>query len=65
MNKYQLKGHVEAAKGKIKEVAGTIFDNKNLEQKGRLQKVGGQVEAKLGDLKDDIDRHGRERSQLK
>jgi uncharacterized protein YjbJ (UPF0337 family) len=54
MNKDQVKGRVEEAKGKVKEVAGRISGNKDLEQRGKLENVGGKIQAGYGDLKKDI-----------
>ena len=53
MNKDQVKGRFEETKGKVKEVAGTITGNKDLEQKGKIQNLGGKIEAGFGDLKKD------------
>jgi uncharacterized protein YjbJ (UPF0337 family) len=54
MNKDQVKGHIEEAKGKVKEVAGNLVGNDDLELKGKIQKSGGKVQAAVGDLKEDI-----------
>jgi uncharacterized protein YjbJ (UPF0337 family) len=54
MNKDQVKGRLEEAKGKAKEVTGKAIGNKSLEQKGKVQNVGGKVQAGYGDLKEDI-----------
>jgi uncharacterized protein YjbJ (UPF0337 family) len=54
MNKDQLKGRVKEAKGKIKEVAGKLVGNQTLEAKGKVQKVLGKVQAKFGDVKQDM-----------
>ena len=54
MNKDQVKGHIEEAKGKVKKVAGKLVGNKELEQGGIIQNAAGQVEAAYGDLKQDI-----------
>lgn len=54
MNKDQVKGHIEEAKGKVKEVAGNLVGNDDLELKGRIQKSGGKVQAAYGDLKEEI-----------
>jgi uncharacterized protein YjbJ (UPF0337 family) len=54
MNKDQIKGRVEEAKGKVKQVAGKAVGNKELERKGRIEKAGGKVQAEYGDLKEDI-----------
>ncbi|WP_295449951.1 CsbD family protein [uncultured Thiodictyon sp.] len=49
MNKEQVTGRVEEVKGKIKEVAGHVVGNKELEEKGAIQKNAGKVLADLGD----------------
>ena len=54
MNKDQVKGRVETAKGKVKEVAGKISGDKDLEAKGKAQKVGGKIQSGYGDVKKDI-----------
>jgi uncharacterized protein YjbJ (UPF0337 family) len=54
MNKDQVKGRVQEAKGKIKEVAGRTVGNPNLEDRGTIQKVGGTVQKSYGDLKEDV-----------
>ena len=54
MNKDQVKGRVEEAKGQVKEATGKAVGNKELEQKGTVQKAGGKLRAGYGDLKKDI-----------
>jgi len=54
MNKDQAKGRVKEAKGKIKEVAGKLVGNEKLEEKGKVQKVLGEAQAKFGDVKKDV-----------
>ncbi len=54
MNKDQVKGRVEEAKGKVKQVAGKAVGNRELERKGRLQKAGGKIQAGYGDTKEEI-----------
>lgn len=54
MNKDQVKGRIDQAKGKGKELAGKTVGNKELEQKGKAQKLGGKVRAGFGDAKKDI-----------
>jgi uncharacterized protein YjbJ (UPF0337 family) len=54
MNKDQIKGRIEKAIGRVKEAAGNIFGNKTLEQKGKIGKALGSVQAGYGDLKDDL-----------
>jgi uncharacterized protein YjbJ (UPF0337 family) len=54
MNKDQAKGRFEEAKGKVKEVAGNLVGNDDLELKGKIQKSDGKAQAAYGDLKEDV-----------
>lgn len=54
MNKDQIKGRYEEAKGKVKEVAGNVTGDKELEVEGNIQKNVGKVQAGVGDVKEDI-----------
>jgi uncharacterized protein YjbJ (UPF0337 family) len=56
MNKDQIKGRVEEAKGKVKKAAGKAVGNRNLENKGGLQNAHGKAQAAFGDLRDKIDK---------
>ncbi len=54
INKDQIKGRVEEAKGTVKEAAGKLVGDETLEAKGNIQKNLGKVEAKFGDVKQDV-----------
>jgi uncharacterized protein YjbJ (UPF0337 family) len=54
INKDQVKGRVEEAKGTIKEPTGKLVGDKTLEAKGNIQKNLGKVQAKFGDVKQDV-----------
>jgi uncharacterized protein YjbJ (UPF0337 family) len=54
MNKEQVKSRVEEAKGKVKEVAGHVVGNKDLELEGNVQKNLGKVLAGFGDVEEEI-----------
>lgn len=54
MNKDQVKGRVKEVQGTIKEAAGKLVGNEKLEQKGRTEKVLGEVQASFGDVKKDV-----------
>ncbi|WP_024328401.1 CsbD family protein [Thioalkalivibrio sp. ALR17-21] len=56
MNKNQIKGRTDAAKGKVQEIAGDITGDKKTEQEGKMKKYGGKAEAAYGDLKSDINK---------
>jgi uncharacterized protein YjbJ (UPF0337 family) len=60
MNKDQVKGHTEEVKGKVKEVAGKIIGDNHMEQDGKTQKSTGQVQAGVGDVKEDLKKHAKE-----
>jgi uncharacterized protein YjbJ (UPF0337 family) len=54
MNKHQVTGRTDQAKGKVKEVTGKVTGNERMEAEGTVQKLGGKTEAAYGDLKNDI-----------
>ena len=54
MNKDQVNGRVNESEGKIKELAGKLVGNESLEEKGKIQKLLGEAQAKLGDVKQDM-----------
>ncbi len=54
MNKDQVEGRLDQAKGKIKELAGKVIDNDRLEAKGKAEQVSGKVQAKVGDTKEAV-----------
>ena len=54
INKSQITGRVTEAKGMIKEAAGKLVGNERLEAKGKIQKVLGKAQARIGDVKADI-----------
>ena len=50
-NKDKVKGRVNEAEGKMKELAGKLVGNEKLEAKGQAQKILGKAQAKFGDVK--------------
>jgi uncharacterized protein YjbJ (UPF0337 family) len=54
INKDQSSGRVKEAKGKIKEFAGKLVGNEQLEAKGKVQRTLGKAQAKYGDVKHDV-----------
>ena len=54
MNKDQIKGRVEAAKGNVKEAAGKLVGNDRLRGEGKADQAAGKAQAKLGDVKNDV-----------
>jgi len=54
INKDQIKGRAQEAKGKVKEVVGKAFGDKSLEVKGNVQKNMGAARASVGDARESI-----------
>lgn len=49
--KDKVKGTFHEAKGKVKEMAGKITDNSELEAKGKAENIAGKVQEKIGQVK--------------
>mgnify|MGYP003946100563 CR=1 FL=1 len=54
MNKDQVKGRAETAKGNVKEAAGKAVGNDRLAAEGRADQAAGKVQSKVGDAKRDV-----------
>ena len=54
INKDQVRGRVEEAKGAIKETTGKVVNSPSLEVKGNVEKNLGKVQAKVGDIREDM-----------
>ncbi|MCZ4304780.1 CsbD family protein [Zoogloeaceae bacterium G21618-S1] len=54
MNKDQVKGGVQAAKGKVEQAAGQLVGNKDLERKGKIDQLAGKAQTIAGDVKEDL-----------
>ena len=53
MNKDQIKGRIEEAKGTVKETAGEVTGKEDLKLKGKLKKATGKMQAGFGDIRND------------
>jgi uncharacterized protein YjbJ (UPF0337 family) len=49
--KDQAEGRFHELKGKVKEVAGELSDNPKLEAQGTGEKIAGNVQEKIGQVK--------------
>lgn len=47
-NKSERAGHVEQAKGKVKQAVGTLTRNDELKAEGRVDEVAGKVQTAVG-----------------
>lgn len=54
MNKDQVNGRMEQAKGAVKEAAGKVGGNDKLEAEGKVDKAAGKTQATYGDVKEDV-----------
>ena len=54
MNKDQVKGRVEQAKGTVKENVGKAVGNPNLRDEGTVDKTAGKVQSTYGDAKENV-----------
>jgi uncharacterized protein YjbJ (UPF0337 family) len=48
----KTEGRFRAVKGKAKEIAGKLSDNPKLEAKGTGEKIAGNVQEKIGEIKE-------------
>jgi uncharacterized protein YjbJ (UPF0337 family) len=49
-------GKMHQVKGKIKEAAGVLIGNQDLEAEGKGEKLEGQVQEKIGQIKKVMDK---------
>ncbi len=49
--KDKIKGRFREAKGEVKEKAGKATENSDLRDRGTMEKAGGKVQRKIGDVK--------------
>jgi uncharacterized protein YjbJ (UPF0337 family) len=54
MNKDQVKGRVEQAKGNVKEGVGKATGNPDLRDRGTADKAAGKVQSTYGDAKEKV-----------
>jgi uncharacterized protein YjbJ (UPF0337 family) len=54
MDKDRIAGTAHEAKGKVKEVAGSMTGDRKLESEGKAEKIGGKVQNAVGNAKDTV-----------
>ncbi len=54
MNKDQVAGRVEVAKGKLKEAAGKVVGSDKLKTEGVVDQAAGKVQKAYGDTKEQV-----------
>ena len=55
MNKDQVKGTLEKAKGHVKEGVGKAVGNERLQAEGAADQTAGAVQKKVGDVKEAVE----------
>ena len=50
-----MSGETDQAKGRIKQAAGDLTDNDDLQREGQADETAGKVKEKIGDAKDELD----------
>ena len=50
-----MSGETDQAKGRIKQAAGDLTDNDDLQREGEADETAGKVKEKIGDVKDELD----------
>ena len=56
MNKDQIEGKIEEAKGEVKKRAGGVTDNPKKQAEGWVEEKKGQLKKKIGDLEESAKR---------
>jgi uncharacterized protein YjbJ (UPF0337 family) len=51
----QIKGRGRELKGNIKEKTGRATNNRDLQAEGMVERMGGKVQKKAGDIEKDIE----------
>jgi len=54
MNKDELKGKAQKAKGYIKEEAGEALGDREMEEEGRAERAAGKVREKFGQVREKV-----------
>jgi uncharacterized protein YjbJ (UPF0337 family) len=54
MDKEHVKGAIDKAKGAVKETAGKMMDDKQMQAEGKFDKAKGAAHSAVGDVKDAV-----------
>lgn len=54
MNKDQVNGRAQTAKGTLKEAAGKLVGNERLTTEGQAEQAAGKVQSTVGDVKNKV-----------
>ncbi len=53
--KNKAEGLLHEVKGKVKETAGRVSNNKKLEAEGSVEKIAGKIQKKTGEIETGLD----------
>jgi uncharacterized protein YjbJ (UPF0337 family) len=56
MDKQHIKGAADKAKGAVKDAAGKLTGDKQMQAEGKLDKAKGEARSAVGDVKDAVRR---------
>ena len=54
MSDKHAEGKLDEGKGRVKEAAGSLTDDRSLKNEGKIDKAGGKSKQKLGDASDKV-----------
>ena len=60
MDKEHIKGAADKANGAVKDAAGKMMNDKELQAEGKMDKAKGEARQALGDVKDAV-RHANDK----
>jgi uncharacterized protein YjbJ (UPF0337 family) len=63
MNRDEIRGKTEKAKGYIKEEAGELLDDPELEAEGRMERASGKVRESFGQAKEKVKEQAEKASE--
>lgn len=59
MDKDRIAGGAKKITGRIKEGVGKVTGNRRLEDEGKIEKTGGKIQDKVGQVKDKLRNKGK------
>jgi uncharacterized protein YjbJ (UPF0337 family) len=54
--KDQVEGQLHEVKGKVKEKAGQVTNNPDLEREGQAENLAGKIQKKIGQIEDVLEK---------
>jgi uncharacterized protein YjbJ (UPF0337 family) len=54
MNNDRIEGTAKQTVGNVKEAAGKVLENTELQSEGNIEKAGGTIQTRVGDVKETL-----------